>query len=215
MVRHGRADGNPDCYENVGNVFYEPASFNIVPRIATSSLEFRAPNTGLMQHLRGTLLKKAKEAAESRNLGVEIELLGDRSPATMGEQVQALIVSSAEYLGLESMSLQSGPGHDAQAFADLRPTGMVFAPSIDGASHSPREKTAWKDYVNSANVLLPMPLCNSLFISSDDGQASIKTAANKIDSIVALAMASLSVVHGMVAAIMLHAGQLWLGRTSE
>lgn len=72
----------------------------------------------------------------------------------MDEQVQALIVSSAKYLSLESMSLQSGSGHDAQAFADLCPTGMFFAPSIDGASHSPREKTAVNDCVNSANVLL-------------------------------------------------------------
>jgi N-carbamoyl-L-amino-acid hydrolase len=148
----------PDCYVNVGNVSYEPASFNIVPRTATSSLEFRAPNTGLMHQLRGALLTKAKEAAESHNLGVEIELLGYCSPGTMDEQVQALIVSSSELLGLESMSLQSGPGHDAQAFADLCPTGMVFAPSIDGASHSPREKTAWKDCVNSANVLLQTTL---------------------------------------------------------
>ena len=95
-----------------------------------------------MQHLRGALLNTAKEAAEAHNLGVEIELLGDCSPATMDEQVQALIVSSAEYLSLGSMSLQSGSGHDAQAFVDLCPTGMFFVPSIDGDSHSPHENNS-------------------------------------------------------------------------
>ena len=153
----------PECYVNVGNICYEPASFNIVPRKTTSSLEFRAPNSELMQHLRDALINKAKDAAEEHKLGIEIELLGDCAPATMDEQLQELIVSSADYLGLKSLSLRSGPGHDAQAFADLCPTGMIFAPSIDGASHSPREKTSWNDCVNSANVLLHTTL---QFISS-------------------------------------------------
>jgi len=153
----------PECYVNVGNICYEPASFNIVPRKTTSSLEFRAPNSELMQHLRDALINKAKDAAEEHKLGIEIELLGDCAPATMDEQLQDLIVSSADYLGLKSLSLRSGPGHDAQAFADLCPTGMIFAPSIDGASHSPREKTSWNDCVNSANVLFRTTL---QFISS-------------------------------------------------
>jgi N-carbamoyl-L-amino-acid hydrolase len=144
----------PGCFVNVGNVSYEPASFNIVPRSATSSLEFRAPNSELMQSLRDALLHKAKDAAEEYNLGIEIESLGDCSPATMDEQLQEMIMSSSEHLGLESLCLRSGPGHDAQAFADLCPTGMIFAPSVDGVSHSPRESTSWKDCVNSANVLL-------------------------------------------------------------
>ncbi len=33
--------------------------------------------------------------------------------------------------------------------------------------------------------------------------------------LILVALISAAVVHGMVAAIMLHAGQLWLGRTSE
>lgn len=143
----------PECYVNVGNICYEPASFNIVPRKTTLSLEFRAPNADLMQHLRDALINKAKDAAEQYKLGIEIELLGDCAPATMNGELQELIVSSADYLGLKSLSLRSGPGHDAQAFADLCPTGMIFAPSMDGASHSPRETTSWKDCVNSANTL--------------------------------------------------------------
>ena len=144
----------PGCYVNVGNVFYEPGSFNIVPRKTTLSLEFRAPNYGLMQHLRDALISKAKDVGEEHKLNVEIQLLGEYTPATMDQQLQEWIVNSADYLGLKSLALRSGPGHDAQAFADLCPTGMIFAPSIDGVSHSSRENTLWSDCVNSANVLL-------------------------------------------------------------
>jgi N-carbamoyl-L-amino-acid hydrolase len=31
---------------------------------------------------------------------------------------------------------------------------MIFVPSQGGASHSPREFTAWEDCLNGANVLL-------------------------------------------------------------
>jgi acetylornithine deacetylase/succinyl-diaminopimelate desuccinylase-like protein len=34
------------------------------------------------------------------------------------------------------------------------PIGMIFVPSVDGASHAPREFTKWEDCVNGANVLL-------------------------------------------------------------
>jgi acetylornithine deacetylase/succinyl-diaminopimelate desuccinylase-like protein len=35
---------------------------------------------------------------------------------------------------------------------------MIFVPSVDGASHSPREFTEWPDCVNGANVLLQAAL---------------------------------------------------------
>jgi N-carbamoyl-L-amino-acid hydrolase len=52
------------------------------------------------------------------------------------------------------MFLSSGASHDGQALADLCPVGMIFVPSVAGASHSWREMTEWADCVNGANVLL-------------------------------------------------------------
>jgi N-carbamoyl-L-amino-acid hydrolase len=50
--------------------------------------------------------------------------------------------------------MPSGAGHDAQMMAQLTPMGMIFVPSVDGVSHSPKELTAWQDCANGANVLL-------------------------------------------------------------
>jgi beta-ureidopropionase / N-carbamoyl-L-amino-acid hydrolase len=52
------------------------------------------------------------------------------------------------------MRLPSGAGHDAQIIAALCPMGMIFVPSVDGISHSPRELTRWPDCANGADVLL-------------------------------------------------------------
>ena len=50
--------------------------------------------------------------------------------------------------------MRSGAGHDAQDVAKIAPTGMIFVPSRDGISHSPREFTTGRDMANGADVLL-------------------------------------------------------------
>ena len=68
--------------------------------------------------------------------------------------MQAQIEAAARLLGLAYMHLPSGAGHDAQVLATLGPMGMIFVPSIDGISHSPKERSTWGDCTNGANVLL-------------------------------------------------------------
>ena len=57
-------------------------------------------------------------------------------------------------MGFTTKFMPSGAGHDAQEIADLCPIGMIFIPSRDGISHSPREFSTAEDITNGANVLL-------------------------------------------------------------
>ena len=50
--------------------------------------------------------------------------------------------------------MPSGAGHDAQDMTRIAPTGMIFVPSVDGVSHSPREFTEIRDIANGADVLV-------------------------------------------------------------
>ena len=50
--------------------------------------------------------------------------------------------------------MPSGAGHDAQEMAVICPIGMIFIPSKEGISHSPKEYSSPKDIANGANVLL-------------------------------------------------------------
>ena len=83
-----------------------------------------------------------------------IEPVGRVAPAPTAESVRAALTGAAADLGLTTMELASGAGHDAQSLAAITPSGMVFVPSIGGISHDPAEETAWQDCVNGANVLL-------------------------------------------------------------
>jgi len=68
--------------------------------------------------------------------------------------MQKKIEEAASRLELKTIRLPSGAGHDAQMMAKVGPMGMIFVPSVDGISHSPKELTHWQDCANGANVLL-------------------------------------------------------------
>jgi acetylornithine deacetylase/succinyl-diaminopimelate desuccinylase-like protein len=76
----------------------------------------------------------------------------------MSDSVQRAYAGACDDLGLTHVPMTSGAVHDGQSFADLCPVGMIFVPSVDGASHSPREFTKREDCVNGANVLLQAAL---------------------------------------------------------
>ncbi len=144
----------PGCVVNVGDMGFAPGAFNIVPGRVELALEFRASEPALFQRLEAALLERAEAEAARFGLGLEVEWLGRCDPAPMDPVAQACIVEAAEGLGLSHLSFASGAGHDGQSLAGLCPVGMIFVPSVEGASHSPREYTRWEDCVNGANVLL-------------------------------------------------------------
>ena len=139
---------------NTGKMDFAPGAFNIVPARVDVALEFRAPTQTDFDAMDKALAALAKEQAARFGLGLNIEFLGKHSPTPMSDAAQNAFASACDNLRLSHTPLTSGAGHDAQSLADLCPVGMIFVPSVDGASHSPREFTEWEDCVNGADVLL-------------------------------------------------------------
>ncbi len=75
-------------------------------------------------------------------------------PALTDPRVQHIIDNAGHGLGLTTMAMPSGAGHDAQDIARIAPIGMIFVPSVGGISHSPREYTAPADIAHGVNVLM-------------------------------------------------------------
>jgi len=68
--------------------------------------------------------------------------------------LRGAIADSAAQLGLRSVEIGSGAGHDAQCVAAICPVGMIFVPSVDGISHHRDERTDPEDLMAGAEVLL-------------------------------------------------------------
>jgi N-carbamoyl-L-amino-acid hydrolase len=68
--------------------------------------------------------------------------------------MRRIIAAAVDGLDLSYRVMPSGAGHDAQDMTHIAPTGMIFVPSRDGISHSPKEFTSAEDMANGARVLL-------------------------------------------------------------
>jgi len=144
----------PNCVVNVGKMEFTPGAFNIVPALVNVALEFRAPSDEEFDQVGSALLVCAEMEAQRFGLALKKEFLGSHSPSLASEKIKTAFVDACNGLGLTHIPLISGAGHDGQSLVDMCPIGMIFVPSVDGASHAPREFTKWEDCVNGANVLL-------------------------------------------------------------
>ena len=138
----------------VGRLVVYPNAPNVVPGRVNHSIELRDLSQEKIARLGAEIQKQAQQIAQRTGTTITITKLENDPPAMASPEVQAQIEKAAASLGLKTMRLPSGAGHDAQMMAKLGPMGMIFVPSVDGISHSPRELTTWPDCANGANVLL-------------------------------------------------------------
>jgi N-carbamoyl-L-amino-acid hydrolase len=125
-----------------------------VPSLARLTLDFRDPDATRLGTLGERLEAKAAEAASGH--GVRFAWVPDMqiAPTQLNPQIRTAIERHANNLGLTTLAMPSGAGHDSQNMATIAPTGMIFVPSKAGRSHCPEEDTDWSDVANGANVLL-------------------------------------------------------------
>lgn len=138
----------------VGKLQVFPNAPNVVPGLVKHSIELRDLSAEKIARLGDEIQKRAQEIAKETGTEITMEKNEHDPPAVADPELQGKIEAAAARLGLKTMRLPSGAGHDAQMMAKVGPIGMIFVPSVDGISHSPRELTRWQDCANGANVLL-------------------------------------------------------------
>jgi len=138
----------------VGRLQVFPNAPNVVPGLVKHSIELRDLSAEKIARLGEEIQKRAKEIAEETGTEIVLQRIEHDPPAVANPEIQAKIETASAELGLQTMRLPSGAGHDAQMIAKIAPIGMIFVPSVDGISHSPKELTRWEDCTNGANILL-------------------------------------------------------------
>jgi beta-ureidopropionase / N-carbamoyl-L-amino-acid hydrolase len=140
----------------VGTVGYmkaEPGAVNVVPGRTEFPVELRDLDAAKIKRMWEHIQMKFREIDKEENVVTRCTSVDDTEPAPTDPALQAVIRDAAKSLGLPTMDLPSEAGQDSQQIAKIAPIAMIFVPSTDGISHSPKEFTPWQDVANGAEVL--------------------------------------------------------------
>lgn len=139
----------------VGKIRAEPGVPNVIPGKVEMSLELRDLSEDKVKALFKSIENEAMVIAEKTGTTISFSPSEtSTTPSLTDPRVREAIVGSAKKLELSYKLMPSGAGHDAQSMAQIAPIGMIFIPSVDGVSHSPKEYSRPGDIENGANVLL-------------------------------------------------------------
>lgn len=137
----------------VGWMKVEPGASNVIPGRVTFPVELRDLDQKKVERIGARVLLRFKDIARQENVQITCTEPDFHAPALTDPAFQNAIRRSAGDLGLPTMDLPSGAGHDAQNAARFAPIGMIFVPSRGGISHSPLEYTSAEAAANGAEVL--------------------------------------------------------------
>ncbi len=136
-----------------GRIELDPGAASVIPGAAELTLQFRDPESEMMNRLQERVFELAAEA--DGDIGVEaIMEPGTVEPVAMDEDLLEQVAAAAESHAPNNwVRMPSGAGHDAQVLALRMPSAMLFVPSIGGISHDFAEDTADEDLVLGCQVL--------------------------------------------------------------
>ena len=138
----------------VGRIEAHPGAPNVIPGEVELSLEIRDLEMETIEALYQRFQELGHELARRNQTSITFEPYYLSRAAPCDPVFMDTVEAAAESLGYSNLRLPSGAGHDAQSIAVLAPVGMIFVPSRDGISHSPREFTSVADITNGTRVLL-------------------------------------------------------------
>ena len=147
-----RYGGDQVC--TVGKIDLAPNLINVVPGSARMTVDVRNTDESLLQRAEAEIETFIKGLADREGVTVESRILARFEPVVFDDRVVGIVERLAQDRGLSVRRMPSGAGHDAQMFARVCPTGMIFVPSVRGISHNPAEHTDPADLVAGTDLLL-------------------------------------------------------------
>lgn len=137
-----------------GMIQFQPNAINVIPSKATFTVDLRNSDGDALKQAEAMLLDYVKKIEAEDGVTIEVRALEHVQPVQFHPMVVEAVEGAAQRLKLESRRMVSGAGHDAQLMAHKYPSAMIFVPSREGISHSPKEYTSPEDLERGANVLL-------------------------------------------------------------
>ncbi len=142
----------------VGQIKLHPNLINVVAASAVMTVDLRNTDETLLQDSERRLAAFVIAVAGEEGVTITSRTLARFEPVSFDGKMISLIERTALDMGNTVKRLPSGAGHDAQMFARMCPTAMIFTQSHNGISHNPAEFTEPADLVMGADILATVML---------------------------------------------------------
>jgi N-carbamoyl-L-amino-acid hydrolase len=136
------ARGQGHFVATTGILEVQPNAANVVPGRARLVLDIRAEDHALTVEFLSALDAESEAVAQRHRVArAQYNELSSTKPTVCDAHLLDLVQRGADKLGLSTLPLASGAGHDAAFVARIAPSAMLFIPCRDGKSHAPEEWT--------------------------------------------------------------------------
>jgi beta-ureidopropionase / N-carbamoyl-L-amino-acid hydrolase len=144
----------PDARLTVGVIETSPGSPNTVPGRLRFTIDVRHPDLRQYGTLRFEVDRLVRGALKHHDLEGDIRCVWEAPGVVFHADCVDAVRRATAALGLGSLEMVSGAGHDSCNVAAVAPTAMIFVPCAGGLSHNEAESAMPSDLEAGANVLL-------------------------------------------------------------
>ncbi|HUN49937.1 MAG TPA: Zn-dependent hydrolase, partial [Candidatus Sulfotelmatobacter sp.] len=118
----------PFACATVGLMQVSPNSRNTIPGKVFFTIDFRHPDDATLSQMDMEMRASAERIAGEIGLELKLEQIWYSPPVKFDANCVSAVQNGAATLGLSSMPIISGAGHDSCYIARIAPTGMIFVP---------------------------------------------------------------------------------------
>ena len=135
-----------------GEMELHPGLKNVIPGSVHAIIDLRDGN-GEALLAEKAAVEAIFQSAEADGFKVEYTGYGYEPPVPMNPELVDCLETCVKEADIPYKRMNSGAGHDSMIIAWEIPTCMIFVPSVDGISHSPKEYTRPEDLGRGCEVL--------------------------------------------------------------
>ncbi|WP_110928926.1 allantoate deiminase [Bacillus massiliglaciei] len=144
---------DPDLVVTVGKAEISPNVPNVIAGMAEFSVDMRHYKEEVLAFYCERAFEYMQQSARKSMMDVKVDQWMDVKPVAMNREMAGSLKEIAVQKNIPYMEMVSGAGHDAQVFGSFCPAAMLFVPSKDGISHSPKEYTKAADLEKGIDIL--------------------------------------------------------------
>ncbi len=128
-----------------GRIHVSPNVPNVVAGEVEFSLDIRHHKEEILDQYCQMIFSAFHQVSKACHTHIDYSQWMNVKPVSMDTELLKVIRKIAQQKKLPFQDIVSGAGHDAQVFASKIPANLIFVPSKDGISHSPKEFTSVKE----------------------------------------------------------------------